>query len=174
MNSTASRLRRGVGFGFAIASLAACASDPDDSGATAATSATTTVVVTDEDAFDETSATTTTSLTAGVGPADVVIDVVNQPGSGDFEGAVGDVDDQTCAVAGGRWTSAGSVRNPTDTVADYRVYVSFLDSAGETLALIERDLDGVEVGASQQWSVVFDTSVTDVQCVLRIERRAAG
>jgi hypothetical protein len=162
------RARCWAGLCVAVLALAACAGDPDDSGATVPTSAPLTVVT---DALVD--ASTTTSGASAARPA-VVVDVVNQPGSGDFEGAVGDVDGQTCAVAGGRWTSAGSLRNPTDAVVDYRVYVSFLDRAGETLALIERDLDHVMAGDSQAWSVVFDTSVADVRCVLRVERRVAG
>ncbi len=165
------RARRWALVCLVAVALAACTSEPVSSRATVPAAASPTVVTANGPSVDVPAA---TSTTAGAVQQAVVIDVVNQPGSGDFDGAVGDVGHHTCEAAGGRWTSAGSVRNPTDTSADYRVYVSFLDPSGETLALIERDLDDVDPGESQAWSVVFDTSLVEVRCVLRVERRRAG
>lgn len=158
----------------AVVALGGCDADPDDSGTVGSTAPQPSMVTETAVAGDATEPSTTTSTSTSVAAAaPVLIDVVNQPGTGEFDGAVGDIADQSCTVAAGRWTSAGSVRNSTEAAADYRVYVSFLDPEGETLALVERDLDAVGADESQQWSVVFDTSVTDVRCVLRIERRPA-
>jgi hypothetical protein len=102
-----------------------------------------------------------------------VISVVNQPGEGEFEGALEDVTDIGCAAGEGTWTSSGTVTNPTDAPASYRIFVSFLDGTGETLALIETNLDAIEPGESSDFAVDFATDAADLTCVLRVERRAA-
>lgn len=114
---------------------------------------------------------TTVATSAAV---DAVIDVDNQPGSDDYEGARDDVTDVTCTAYSGRWAAAGIVTNPTDTNVSYRIYVSYLDRAGETLGLIERDVDDVAPLEHSEWSTELESSAVDLSCVLRVERLAAG
>jgi hypothetical protein len=105
--------------------------------------------------------------------AEPVIDVVNQPGEGEYAGALDDVSDQQCALEGGQWLATGTVTNPTDADAGYRVYVSFLDAAGETVGLVENDLEPVPPGESAEYSAGLDTATEGLQCILRVERRVS-
>lgn len=130
-----------------------------------------------------TPATTSDSATATSGPAttlppptttpNAVISIVNQPGEGEFEGALQDVSDIGCAAADGTWTSSGTVTNPTEGSASYRIFVSFLDGAGSTVALIETNVDELGPGETGEFAVDFASDATDLTCVLRVERRAA-
>jgi hypothetical protein len=103
-------------------------------------------------------------------PVEAVIDVSNQPGTGEFAGAREDVTDVTCEAADGNWRTAGKVTNPTDDPASYRIYVSYIDAAGETLALVESDVDAVEPAATLEWSTDFASTASGLECVLRVER----
>jgi hypothetical protein len=104
--------------------------------------------------------------------AEAVIEVATQPGSGDFVGAREDVTAVTCEQSDGVWRAAGTATNPTDTSVNYRIYVSYLDPAGETLALIEHDIDGAEPSVAGEWSTEFTSDVAEMQCILRVERAA--
>lgn len=103
--------------------------------------------------------------------AQPVIDVVHQPGEGEFEGARDDVR-YTCTSDGTTWTAEGTATNSTATTADYRIFMAFLDTSGETVALIEAEVAAVPAGESGDWSVQFASSAADLECVPRVERRA--
>jgi hypothetical protein len=106
--------------------------------------------------------------------ANAVIEVTDQPGEGEFDGALDDVTSE-CTAGDGAWTASGSVTNPTDAAASYRIFVSYLDPAGETLALVQSgdDLTAVGAGESREWSAAFISDIADLRCVLRVERRPA-
>lgn len=101
-----------------------------------------------------------------------VIDVVHQPGEGEFDGALDDVE-FTCVSDGSTWTAEGSATNSSQATADYRIFMAFLDGSGETVALIEEEVTGVPAGESADWSVQFASDLADLDCIPRVERRAA-
>lgn len=165
----------------AVLSLAACSSGPTSSTPAAGSDPTNSSAQATDSSPDSSLAPSENSVpvTEPVGEpvsTDVqpVIDVVNQPGSGTFDGAREDVTDVTCASNAGIWTSAGTVTNSTEAAASYRIYVSFLDAAGETLALMERDVDALAAAASEDWSAEFSSSVEALTCVLRVERAVSA
>lgn len=167
---------------IALVTFAGCS---DDGGDTADSSVSTTVAVTERSASTTVApaagAPTTAVSATSVATAppvtttpDAVIDIDDQPGEGLFEGAA---DDATlaCAAADGVWTASGTVTNSTEVAVGYRIFISFLDEAGETLALVQvdDDLDGVEPGEERDWSVSFESSSSALDCVPRVERRPA-
>ena len=173
------RLRISIGC-VAVLSLAACSSGPTSSTPAGSDPSNSSAPATDSSpdsslAPSENSVPVTEPVGEPVS-ADVqpVIDVVNQPGSGTFDGAREDVTDVTCAANAGIWTSAGTVINSTEAAASYRIYVSFLDPAGETLALMERDVDALAAAASEDWSAEFSSAVEGLNCVLRVERAVSA
>jgi PBP1b-binding outer membrane lipoprotein LpoB len=103
-------------------------------------------------------------------------DVKQAPGTGtDFTGALADTKVQHCDPKGDGWTVDGTVKNPTDSAADYRIYVSLLNASGDTRALVEVDSTGVDAGASKDWSVDIPAKdEKNLSCVLRVERYAAS
>lgn len=103
-----------------------------------------------------------------------VTDIQDAPGSGgEFTGAVADTTVE-CAAGDDGWAASGTVTNPTDGVADYRIYVSFLDAAGGTRGVVQVDVDGVAAGASQDWQTTAALPDEELSCVLRVERYAVG
>ena len=150
----------------AVVLLAACS---DDSGSPESTAgATVTVTVADSTAATEGAGVPATASTI----PEAVIEISTPPGSGRRGGARDDVEGLECASADGRWTASGDIVNPTSGAVHYRIYVSFLDPSGETVALIETDVDDVAAGATASWSAGFDSAAADVRCVLRVERLA--
>ena len=103
-----------------------------------------------------------------------VVEVVNQPGQGVFEGARQDVADVTCASADGVWTAAGKVTNPRADSVQYRIYVSYLDPAGTTVGLIESDVSSLAAQQSAVWNTKLTSAAEGLTCVLRVERAAVG
>ena len=169
----------------AVGALAACSGDDDPPVRTVDDAPSTSAATGGEDASttDDTTPGTTVAPSSETSPAtsvptptttpNAVISIANQPGEGEFEGALEDVGDIGCAAAEGVWTSSGTVTNPTEGAASYRIFVSFLDAAGETLALIETNLDALDPAESREFAVDFPSDAADVTCVLRVERRAA-
>jgi hypothetical protein len=158
-----------ISLGIVAASLmlgvAACS---DDGG----------VEVTTSESAPAASTTSVADSVAGTEPApsstepQPVIDVVHQPGEGEFDGALDDVE-FTCTSDGSTWTAQGSATNSSAATADYRIFMAFLDSSGETVALIEEEVTGVPAGESADWSVQFASDAADLDCVPRVERRPA-
>jgi hypothetical protein len=116
----------------------------------------------------------TTTVPTSSTVADAVIKITDQPGEGEFEGALDDVESD-CALDGAKWVASGTVTNSTNGPVGYRIFVSFLDAGGETLALIQADADlaGIAAGDAREWSVEFDSDTAGLKCVLRVERRPA-
>lgn len=100
-----------------------------------------------------------------------VVSIEHQPGTGDYVGALEDIDNLTCQQTDSGWEASGNATNPTDTDADYRIYVSFLDDNGETLGLLETNLDGLTPATSGEWSATLTPTTASLECVLRVERR---
>lgn len=101
-------------------------------------------------------------------------DVTDTPGSGEgLVGALADTQQQTCELDGEAWTVAGTVTNPTDAAADYRIYVSLLAAGGDTRALKQVDVPAVAAAATSDWTVSIPTAEEGLTCVLRVERYAA-
>jgi len=99
-----------------------------------------------------------------------VIDVTTQPGSvPSYVGAMKDVTGLTCTLGADGITAAGTVTNPASTKQDYRIYISIVSEA-QTLGVTEVDVNGVDPGASQQWSGVVAVQMDPPKCVLRVER----
>ena len=103
-----------------------------------------------------------------------ITDITDTPGSGEgLVGALADSTVSTCALADGAWNVVGSVKNPTEDTADYRIYVSLLSAAGDTRALQQVDVDGVDAGDSADWSTTIPVADDGLSCVLRVERYTA-
>jgi hypothetical protein len=160
-------------------SLAACADDAtttDRSQATADEPATADEVDIDaesaEEAEDDDSEVAPPESTAAVPtvPPEAQIEISTPPGSGDYVGALEDVQDMACTGVGGVWTAAGTVSNPTGDAVDYRIYVSFLDAGGETVGLVEAGAVDVAPGDGRDWSAAIDWRGSELRCVLRVER----
>lgn len=106
--------------------------------------------------------------------SDVYVDTANSQADGDFVGAASDVTSSECSGEGGTWTGWGTVLNSTTDVVNYRVWVAFVDSTGGTAGLVESDFDGVESGATGDYSASMPYPGADaLTCVLRVERRTA-
>ena len=98
-------------------------------------------------------------------------DIVDTPGSGEnFAGALTDASTETCELADEAWTAAGTVTNSTDAAVNYRIYVSFLTTTGDTRALTQVNVDGVEPGADGEWTTSAAITDEGLECVLRVER----
>ncbi|MGV8886287.1 MAG: hypothetical protein ACOH1T_11970 [Microbacteriaceae bacterium] len=100
-----------------------------------------------------------------------ITDITDTPGSG--EGLVGAIADNTmgsCERVGDKWTVSGTVANPTDKTAHYRIYVSLLNGANETRALVQVDVNEVAASKKDDWGVKIPVAEDDLSCVLRVER----
>lgn len=103
-----------------------------------------------------------------------ITDVTDTPGSGEgLVGALADVEQNTCELAGEEWQVDGTVTNPTEEPADYRIYVSLLAAGGDTRALKQVDVDGVPGGESAPWTTAIPIAEEGLNCVLRVERYTA-
>lgn len=119
------------------------------------------------------SATSSTVETPTV-PSDVYISVLNSQAEGEFVGAATDVVSSSCAGDGGVWVGAGTVGNPTEEDVNYRVWVSFIDSDGETIGLVQSNVDGVAPNETGEYAASMPYSDPgELSCVLRVERRVA-
>lgn len=136
--------------------------EPNDTAATTAP----TTELTDQLSTPSTDAPVTTT-------PQPVVSIEHQPGTGEYIGALDDIDNLTCQQADTGWEAFGTATNPTDTDADYRIYVSFLDNNGETLGLLETDLDRLAPGTSSEWSATLTSTPASLECVLRVERRVS-
>lgn len=116
---------------------------------------------------------TTSEATPAAEPPSVT-DVIDTPGSG--EGLVGALADSTvssCALAEGAWKVDGTVTNPTEEPASYRIYVSLLTASGETRALQQVNVDKVDAAATSDWTASLPVADDGLSCVLRVERYSA-
>jgi len=112
--------------------------------------------------------------TAEATQAPGITDITDTPGSG--ENLVGALADNTmgdCVRDGDNWTISGTVANPTEATANYRIYVSMLNGANDTRALVQVDVDDVAAGGEQAWDTEIPVAEDDLSCVLRVERYAA-
>ncbi|MBI5161841.1 MAG: hypothetical protein HY996_10580 [Micrococcales bacterium] len=113
------------------------------------------------------------SKTTAAAQAPGITNVTNAPGSGaGLVGALADSTVKTCELSGDAWKVAGTVKNPTQAAAAYRIYVSLLDAKGGTRALQEVDVDAM-AGTTEDWSADIRTAEKGLSCVLRVERYAA-
>lgn len=177
--STVRRLPATIAVCIALVAITGCS---DDGERAADGTATTTATTISPPATVGGTVASTTGPDVSVAPTtpastsvpDAVIDIDNQPGEGEYEGALDDLAFE-CVGSDGTWSASGTVTNSTDAPAGYRVFISFLDDAGETAALVEADddLDGLEPGESREWAVSFDSSSASLTCVPRVERRPA-
>lgn len=127
-----------------------------------------------DDADPSPSASASPSPSASADEAPGITDITDTPGSGEgLVGALADSAVTTCEAADGGWTVAGTVTNPTDAPALYRIYVSLLDAAGGTRALTQVDVPDAEPAAATEWSTTIDLADEGLTCVLRVERYAA-
>jgi len=106
--------------------------------------------------------------------APAITDVANPPATGEYVGALVDVTDQTCDQVGDGWQVTGVATNPTSAAVDYRIYISLLDGAAATRALVETEALAVAPGASGDFDTLIPMPDNNLRCVLRVERRAAG
>ena len=93
------------------------------------------------------------------------------PGTGeDFVGARQDVKGVGCERDGATWRATGTVENPADEPADYRIYVSFVDADGTTRELRQVDVLDTPPHEEVRWEGTADIDADGLQCVLRVER----
>ncbi|MBG6055050.1 hypothetical protein IWX81_001461 [Salinibacterium sp. CAN_S4] len=123
---------------------------------------------------DNASPTPTPTPTASADPTPGITDIIDTPGSGEgLEGALSDSEVTTCELADGSWTVDGTLTNSSAVAANYRLYVSLLAGDGDTRALTQVNVDGVEPTQSSPWSTQIAVSDADLSCVLRVERYPA-
>ncbi len=142
--------------------VAACSDSTSTSSDTVAATntPTTDAVVETTVVVDETTTTTVADIT----------DVVNTPGTGEFVGALEDVADLTCEREDDGWRVTGTATNPTTDAVDYRIYISLLNGAAVTRALVETELLAVAASASATFDELIPLPDQDLRCVLRVER----
>jgi hypothetical protein len=143
---TSRRLTAGLLVGATLLTFAACSKD-DDGG-------------------DEDSTATTTVSTK---PA-VVTKASDAPRTADYIGARKDVSKLTCKDDGKVWRVTGTVTNPTDAPADYRIFTSLLDGTSETRGLLQTDVKAIPPHAEKEWNGELELDADDLKCVLRVER----
>ncbi|PJJ73530.1 hypothetical protein CLV46_3123 [Diaminobutyricimonas aerilata] len=103
-----------------------------------------------------------------------ITEVTDPPGTGEnLVGALSDTAVTSCELADGTWNVVGTVTNPTDAPADYRIYVSLLNPESDTRALKQVDVPGVEAGATADWQTSVELADEGLTCVLRVERYTA-
>lgn len=139
--------------------LGACSGDDTESGTTDTVAPTSTAPAVD-------------ATLVPPGPS-MIVDVETAPGS--RLGAESGDDDTTtdsCAGLDGRWDAGGTVTNPTESAADYRVYVTFMDGS-RIVALVESAIDAVAPGATQEWTAGFEGTMSGLTCITRVEREPA-
>jgi hypothetical protein len=98
--------------------------------------------------------------------------ISEQPGQAkdNYVGALKDVKMTSCKLDGASWMADGTVTNPTDADAKYRIYVALnVKGSTDTKALIEADVD-VAKGKTEKWSAAADVADKDLICILRVER----
>lgn len=103
-----------------------------------------------------------------------ITEIVHQPASGDFVGALADITDHTCEKTVDGWRVTGTATNPTNDTADYRIYVSLINGSAATRALVETEVAGVAAGQGGSFDTLIALPDDDLRCVLRVERRAPG
>ena len=148
--------------------LAACSDESTSSGTGGNEAAATAATVADESPSDSTATESTATTVADL------TDVVHNPASGDFVGALEDVTQQTCDQQADGWRVTGKATNPTSGVVDYRIYVSLLNGESTTRALVETELRAVAANGNTTFDVMIPIPDDDLRCVLRVERRAPG
>ncbi|MCE9622288.1 MAG: hypothetical protein K8R99_08095 [Actinomycetia bacterium] len=159
--------RRACFFAVGALALAACSDESSNKGEPQSTDVVVTTVAvaaTDPTVVDESTTTTVADVT----------DVVHNPATGEFVGAVEDVTAQTCDKEADGWRVTGTATNPTGDAVDYRIYVSLLDGASATRALVETEVLAVAASAAGTFDVLIPIPDDDLRCVLRVERRAPG
>ena len=90
-----------------------------------------------------------------------------------YVGARQDVTDLACTGTGGSWTAGGTVTNTSTAAADYRIYVSFVDSTNHAAGIVQVDVKGVAAAEHRPWTASLPVTGTDLACVLRVERLVA-
>lgn len=109
--------------------------------------------------------TSATALSPGI------TDITDPPGTGaNLAGALKDTTVTACALKGSSWSVTGTVTNPTDAAADYRIYVSLLNAGGDTRALKQVDVSSLAAAAKADWSADIPVNEKNLSCVLRVER----
>jgi hypothetical protein len=99
-----------------------------------------------------------------------VIKISNAPRTSNYVGARKDVTNLSCAQDGHLWKVAGKIINPTNAVADYRIFTAFLDQANATRGLLQTDVKGLAPQVQRSWSGQLELTGTGLRCVLRVER----
>jgi hypothetical protein len=122
---------------------------------------------------DQSSAEEGDDATATTGGGQTVMSIDVAPGtSASFVGARADVSELECERDDEGWQVGGTVTNPTDESASYRIYVSFLNAQNETRGLLQVDVDDVGGGDAERWEGRLDLEDEGLQCQLRVERSA--
>lgn len=155
-----------------VSAAVACSGDDAVTVTSSQSGPTTTLSAGTAPAPSEATTTRATETTPSSTAVEPVIEVEHQPGEGKFEGALDDVEFD-CASDGATWTAEGTATNSAAAAASYRIFMAFTDPAGETVALIETQVEAVEPGDSAEWSVEFASAAVDLTCVPRVERRPA-
>lgn len=103
---------------------------------------------------------------------DLVVAVATAPGTDrSARGARDDVTVEACAATGSTWSATGTVANSSDAPRDYRIYVAFVDPAGDTRAVVERDVTDLGAAESRAWRAVATLAEAPaIRCVLRVEQ----
>lgn len=96
------------------------------------------------------------------------------PRAAGFTPAREDITALTCRQDGDAWEVVGTVENPTDAPADYRIYTLLLDDAEELKGIAQADVAGVGAAEAKDWTASIDLPLDDLHCGVRVERTPAG
>ena len=116
------------------------------------------------------SAKSASSTTSSTTKPTTVIKTSNAPRTSNYVGARQDVTGLSCTRDGKTWKVAAKVNNPTNAVADYRIFTAFLDNGGATRGLLQTDVKGLAPQETRSWRGELDLVAPDLRCVLRVER----
>lgn len=103
-----------------------------------------------------------------------ITEIIHAPGAGEFVGALTDITNVTCVQVGEGLQVTGDATNSTSAPVDYRIYISLINGAATTRALVEAEVLAVAPGAVGSFDKLVSLSDDDLRCVLRVERRAPG
>jgi len=117
-----------------------------------------------KDEGKSTSKSTTTTKPAAITKAS------DAPRTSNYVGARKDVTNLVCKQDGKLWKVSGTVTNPTNAPADYRIFTSFLDKSNETRGLVEANVLGLAPHEAKPWSNELELNAADLTCGLRVER----
>jgi hypothetical protein len=96
------------------------------------------------------------------------------PRSSGYTAAREDITALTCTRKGDSWQVVGTVENPTDVPADYRIYTLLLDGDDAVKGIAQADVEAVGANQAKEWTASIDLARDGLRCGVRVERTPAA